>query len=450
MSYIKITNNGEIDINALTLLGASSKAGDADKIGFFGSGNKYALATFLRNGIGVRIFSGDKEFVVATEHVDFRGQTFDRITIDRVQTSLTTRTGPEWKLWMALRELLCNAIDEGGEYWEEVDCVSAPGHGTTAIFLEENDELSSIYEDLDSIVINDIPRDEIETRYGKIAIYDRQAGRVYRKGICCSDEFSKSLFSYSFDQIEINESRIVPYDSLIYERITTVLAATKDPVIVDKIATAMLLAGKGDDILEGDILRGGYWSSAYCYSALSPAWRDWFLATKKVCCPVSCLVLMPPEDAATVLALPDGFYDKLTTEWPEIPHVGEGGTEWIPAEEPLELSRKVNCALAELKTLGLCGDRDYTIKWVSFVCEQTVMATDGCESPFILVSAKERADVNYTAGLLEEVVHKTTGLGDGSRNLQTLLFDRWLAAERRAARNDAFVALIENACAMRR
>ena len=49
MNYLKIRSKGKIDIEALSLLGASSKRGDETKIGQFGSGNKFAIAYLLRN-----------------------------------------------------------------------------------------------------------------------------------------------------------------------------------------------------------------------------------------------------------------------------------------------------------------------------------------------------------------------------------------------------------------
>ena len=49
MKYLIITNKGEIEPQALHLVGASTKRGDSSKIGQFGSGNKYALAYLLRN-----------------------------------------------------------------------------------------------------------------------------------------------------------------------------------------------------------------------------------------------------------------------------------------------------------------------------------------------------------------------------------------------------------------
>ena len=445
MSYLKITNTGEIDINALTLLGASSKAGDNSKIGFFGSGNKYALATFLRNGVEVKIFSGAQEFVVATESISFRGQPFERITINAVATSLTTRTGPEWELWMALREFLCNAIDEGGHDWRVVEGVEPASPGETSIYLSLTSALMSDYDNIEDIVITDVePIEVVKTSYGSASIYNRRSGKVYRKGICCSLYQEPSLFAYSFDDIPINESRVAIGDYLVQERITSALAACTDRVVVDRIVSGMV-NDRERPLLERRLLDGEYWSDSYCGAKLSEAWRDSFLARASVVCPDAYTSFMPPEDVATYLVIPMGFYEKLIEDWPEIPHVGDGNTEWVEGEASEELKVIVDAALKEVVALGLNGGKEFTVRYVNFVDDATIMMAPRERESEILVSARWREGVNYAAGLLEEFTHRVTGHGDGSRALQTFLFAQWLAAERRAFKADHFKALIASA-----
>ena len=58
--FIKIQNEGEIEKRAFQLIGASTKRDDESKIGFFGSGNKYAIALLLRKNIFFKVYSGKK------------------------------------------------------------------------------------------------------------------------------------------------------------------------------------------------------------------------------------------------------------------------------------------------------------------------------------------------------------------------------------------------------
>ena len=69
MKYLKITNKNEVQIEAFTLVGASTKREDSSKIGMFGSGNKYALSYLVRNNYDLKIFSGRREFVIKTNNV---------------------------------------------------------------------------------------------------------------------------------------------------------------------------------------------------------------------------------------------------------------------------------------------------------------------------------------------------------------------------------------------
>lgn len=102
--WLLIENRGEMDVNALILMGGSTKRGDSTKIGHFGSGNKYSIALLMKKGIQFKIFSGKTEFVLTTEKVEFRDKSFDKILVNGKETSLTTDMGPQWDTWMVVRE----------------------------------------------------------------------------------------------------------------------------------------------------------------------------------------------------------------------------------------------------------------------------------------------------------------------------------------------------------
>jgi len=60
MKYLKIQSKGEIETEALSLMGASTKKEDFNTIGKYGSGGKYSISSLIRNGIDFKIFSGEK------------------------------------------------------------------------------------------------------------------------------------------------------------------------------------------------------------------------------------------------------------------------------------------------------------------------------------------------------------------------------------------------------
>jgi len=110
MKYLKITNNGELDIRLVALMGGTTKANDKYKIGQFGTGLKYTLAFLYRNNLDFKIFVGEQEVKLHTEKEEIRGETFEIICINGQRTSITTKMGEDWEAWMIVRELWCNAL----------------------------------------------------------------------------------------------------------------------------------------------------------------------------------------------------------------------------------------------------------------------------------------------------------------------------------------------------
>ncbi|HEY5446121.1 MAG TPA: hypothetical protein VIJ87_16960, partial [Pyrinomonadaceae bacterium] len=110
-------NNGTLDHRAFTMLGLSAKSDDK-AIGFFGTGFKYAIATLLRHGCDVQVWTDTRVYGFHTKHGKFRNKEFDFIYYndggDERELPFTTHLGANWKLWQAYRELYTNALDEGG------------------------------------------------------------------------------------------------------------------------------------------------------------------------------------------------------------------------------------------------------------------------------------------------------------------------------------------------
>jgi hypothetical protein len=117
-------NPGTIDHRAFTMLGLSAKEGDkSKKIGFFGTGFKYALAVLLREAQYVQIVSAGDVYTFSIGEEDFRGKKHSFISCHLEREGETTKTfelpytthlGHNWSLWQAYRELYTNALDESG------------------------------------------------------------------------------------------------------------------------------------------------------------------------------------------------------------------------------------------------------------------------------------------------------------------------------------------------
>ena len=136
-------------------MGASSKRGDNTKIGQYGSGNKYSLAYLLRNNYEVTIMAGNFQVFLTTKRKKFRDKEFDIILVDGKETSITTEFGKDWGLGQAIRELYCNAIDEGGHTMEFVKEI-VPESDKTSFYIKSREEITSYVSNFDDYFAENI------------------------------------------------------------------------------------------------------------------------------------------------------------------------------------------------------------------------------------------------------------------------------------------------------
>ena len=404
MSYLCIRNEGEIDIAALMLLGATDKEG-SNKIGFFGSGNKYAIATLLRNNCEIRIFSGKKEFPITTKEVSFRNETYKQIVIDGKETSITTRMGPAWEVWMAIRELYCNAVDEGLLYFDTVEEIQGTVEGETAVYVSITEEVKDFVDNIENYINQQKPLDSLQTSYGQVDILDNQKGVYYRKNIRASNEECTSLYSYNFDKIDINESRLINYNSLAEERMTCALAMTESHTIINNYINKWM----NTSYLE----YSARWNESYCYDKLSQAWHHILLEKNTPIIAHSLASLM--KESEIYVILPDALVHKISEEFPDVPIYGHKEGMFLIAEPSQELLYKVETALDELESWGMprktvhyCTFKSPSIKAMAYHGEVYVSIDIDTE--------------DITSAIYEEYTHIETSYGDCSRSLQTHLF----------------------------
>ena len=209
--YLLIENKGEIDVNGLILMGGSTKRDSQTSIGFFGSGNKYAIATLLNKNINFKIFSGENEIKITTKDVNFRDKHFKQIFINGKETSLTTDMGPSWEEWFAIREWVSNSIDEGdSNIVPNIETLNAK-EGYTRFYIEINETIKTVIDEWDSYFTFDRLDIHFEEKNNKIlSNIDQDENLVlYRKGIRCYYSKVKSLYHYDMSKFKINESRVI-------------------------------------------------------------------------------------------------------------------------------------------------------------------------------------------------------------------------------------------------
>jgi hypothetical protein len=207
-TYLKITNKGLIEAEDLTLVGSSTKRGVEGKIGEFGSGNKFSMAWYFRHGCVPVIMRGTEKLDVDVKVVLHRDTPVKVITVAGNDTSITTNMGPKWTGWMALRETISNAIDEGEM---EIKVVVSPDfkgeENKTIYYIPMNDELNNVVDNFNHYF--SMKRTPIfENNHGQIFSRSGDTFNLYRQGIRCYDDHNKINVDFNLYNIDINESRL--------------------------------------------------------------------------------------------------------------------------------------------------------------------------------------------------------------------------------------------------
>lgn len=231
MSYLEIKNDGAMPVEALTLMGASSKRGVESQIGFFGTGNKYALSLFLRNNLEVRIFSGLKEINITTKPATLAGENYDVVCVDGQSTSITTQMGPTWHTWQAIREVYSNALDCGGASIGLADSAS-PEAGKTSYYVQVNDKVLDVFNKFNLFFSS--KRTSLESIDTDKHVYENGSGTVYRLGIRCNQDNLKSAFDYDVGNIKIGEDRIASNQFSIGDAMWSMILRSDNEEVVKK------------------------------------------------------------------------------------------------------------------------------------------------------------------------------------------------------------------------
>ena len=202
-------NNGKFDKRSFTMLGLSAKSSD-DAIGFFGTGFKYAIATLLRHGYGIRVCDGKIAYNFHTANATFRDKEYTAIHCitdegDVTELPFTTHLGANWKLWQAYRELFTNAKDEGGGVCltDDEDPLVAPGDICVHISGDHLDELINIYRNHDKYFL-DQPDLVRGTRLRAVAKKIDSDNVVYYKTMYTGTKLDRPTF-FTYDYVTTTE-----------------------------------------------------------------------------------------------------------------------------------------------------------------------------------------------------------------------------------------------------
>ena len=289
MQTFTISNAGELELNAIMLMGASTKRDDDSKIGMFGTGFKYAIAVLMRIGCSIVIRSGRSTIEFKTKRAVLGGKQFAQVVmlvsesrLKRPRTiplSFTTEMGPQWTVDNAMREIICNAVDAGSFSISESPLPKAEGMTHITIGGSPTDispVAKHIHQFDDFYLFNRTPiyKDSIISLYQK-----RGTGAaVFRHGVRVfySEELS-AAYDYQLNNIYIDERRLAGrwaacseigsnLSRLPKEHIEAVLRATGDSnsleAHVDSFDSGATLIPKPAG------------NGVYCTQSLAARWND--------------------------------------------------------------------------------------------------------------------------------------------------------------------------------
>lgn len=407
MSYISFENKGEVPINAFKLLGASTKRQDSSKIGYFGTGLKYALAVLLREDIEFKVYSGLKEVKIGLRKTKFIEDTVNVMTVNGEKTSITIDAGIDWEPWFAVREIYSNTLDENGEM--KMAQAVQPEVGKTKIYIQDNAAgLSDLFKNWAAYFTN--TRDmAYKDNNGSILpkLPTVPEFTVFRKGIRAYTNRQQSIFDYDLNSLDINESRVAKYDFQVKENCSELLAGSTKECIEKFINIRYCKTMEWED---------AFWDMTGTYT-FGDAWLE-VLQDKRV---VPYHFAGHYDITETTVVLPDSLIKKLKNRFGDSINLVGDNTDKYMIIDNIDKS-PLQKILDAYSTIGLPWELE-KIDIVTFNDKDLLgMADEGR----VLLSGKlfETTFKHRVAStLLEEIVHASTGFGDCTRELQSYLFD---------------------------
>lgn len=410
MRYIRIKNQGLIEPEALHLVGASTKRGDSSKIGQFGSGNKYAMAYLLRNNYELVIYSGLEEIQITTEVSTFREHDFEVVHINGQKTSITTQMGKDWEFWQALREVVCNAMDEGGYSMDFVSSIE-PVDGETHFYIRSDHQVVEFMTKFDNYFATN--KDILfESEEGRILKKSESKVCIYRKGIRCYDTEYNSLFDYDFDSIAIGENRLVEKSWEVREKIWNLIFSCEDEEMIKQVLHNL----EKTDYIESDC---NY--TSFDHTKMSEVFKKVIKSMKLA--PSGYAGLLDPDEVHQYLIIPTNLFDCFKAILPEDKVPSKFKTtikgSFFRDIKPDELQEEtLRQSLEFFKEVNF--EIPYDIQVVIFEDKKILGTINKAESLIYLSDICISKGVNEVVNtIIEEFIHLKYDVQDKTRGFQT-------------------------------
>lgn len=434
--YILIQNDGEIETNSFELIGASTKRDEKGKIGFFGSGLKYSIAYMMRKGIDFKIFSGPNELKFSTTKEQLKGMDFERICINGKPTSYTVTMGPTWKEdWFVLREIYCNALDEGTCTIVKSTENVGYSEGKTRIFIELTEELDRVIKSWNSYFADEreplFTTGEIYTSYlgnddggtcDQVAsIYAKTNGTLYRRGIRVGTN-ERLMYDYGVDHVSINEDRTAKHIAALSYIVVNSFATFANEEYIKSI-----LRSSQDTPVPSEY---SYLKTSEIHDEVSELWesfsRDNLLVVEERS---GKYVTQIHESKKEVFLIPSMYARALKSRRPAISILGMGSVIGKNGFSEVDQTAKMTFLLSEV--LRSLKNMNYEVPFDIFVVDfdnEKVMGQADIENKKIYIAASTfdagRREIAMT--IMEECEHIRSKKSDETREFETHIFSQWL------------------------
>lgn len=407
MKFLKIQNNGILDMRLVALMGGTTKSQDKFKIGQFGTGLKYTLAFLFRNNLVFKIFCGTREIKVHTEIERIRDEDFEIICIEGQRTSITTKMGEDWEAWMIVRELWCNALDEGGAC-KEVTTEAVGEEDKTAFYIQMDSQISAVLNNWPKYFIHE---QEPIFKNERFALYP--AGEnlcFYKQGVLISEKVgTKSLFNYDMADADINELREFRGSPSM-----TIAWAMSE---CDEKTAAYFLENLTEEHFEGSAAMDYNW-----FRSFNDSWKNVIGSGKLIYEEVLNEIRARGNnpDMASIIVVPKVLYTFLTRQFAGIGalHVAATIGDFYETHNE-QTEKKIKQGLTILEHCGYVMHPE--LKFVyGFFEDKTTLASVSLKERKVYISNTfiQKPLFEIVAMLIEENEHFATGMNDNTRAFQ--------------------------------
>jgi hypothetical protein len=344
--------------------------------------------------------------------------------------------GPTWKEdWFVLREVYCNALDEGGcLIVKETENVS-PSEGKTRIYIQITEELQEVTANWDAYFADErtplfesekvytcyLGNDDGVVHHQKILAYQKTEGVLYRKGIRV--HASKSLmYDYGCNHVNINEDRTAKNPNGLNYGIYNMFSSFVNEDYIKSILRTAQDDSRADEYYAVSMSEdASNWSAEWARFS-----RENLLVIKESSGKYADEIMASKRE---VFLIPQSFARDMKKNIPEAVVLGMSSMVGDYLTNEVELTPKMtfllNEVIASLKEMKY--DVLFDVEVVDFD-DENVLGQADLKNKKIMIAAKTfdmgRREIAMT--IMEENEHIKSGKGDETRAFQNHIFSQWL------------------------